>query len=830
MSELRASDETIDSPTPGVPAGAGGSRVAAPHDNPESIGPFRILERIGEGGMGVIYKAEQRSPVRRVVALKVIKLGMDTKEVLARFEAERQALALMSHPNIARVLDAGATDTGRPFFAMEFVAGVPLTRYCDDQRLTTRQRLELFEQVCRAVQHAHQKGIIHRDLKPSNILVTIVDGKPVPKVIDFGIAKATSQALTAHTLYTQTGALIGTPEYMSPEQAQTSGLDVDTRTDIYSLGVILYELLTGTLPFDPKALRTAGLDGMARMIKEHEPQKPSTRLVTVAAAAAAAASAGSAGSGNAPPTTTTIGGARDTRTLERELRGDLDWIVLRAMEKDRTRRYESAAALAQDVENHLNDEPVTARPPSAGYRVGKFVRRHKGAVVGAAAVLAALLLGIVGTTIGLLRARENERVAIRQQQAAESARENEKTANLFLRDLLISFGSPVEGKAGVARAAARLDEGWLKDQPDTLMASRIALGMFYLQQNDAAQSERQFQAVIAMARRPDGSLPVEISAVIHRGRGLGLWMRKQLPEAEGELRLAIDDYRKIPGAGATLAQLLFGLSAVRQAQGDVAESQKLLREATRIAATEPSMRGYMSAQRDQQDQQGAPASGANAALCAGKFDQAMRGYVRACMDDPSNHWNWYHLSCLELYLDDTAAYRDSAMAMLIRFSGTDVSTIAERTAKVCLLTPSPVGEMAKLTELVDHALASDQARGVYPWFCMTKALAEYRAGRFESALQFLEKAKVIKSATAQATMGLIAAMAQSRLGNPAAAKAALDQALMRISADVREPTAATPIDAPENWLICQILRREAEETVLGKRQPASMPVSRPTRP
>jgi serine/threonine protein kinase len=260
MSESH-NDLTIEVSEPTAAHSAG---VRTPDQDPEMIGPFRILERVGEGGMGVIYKAEQRSPVRRVVALKVIKLGMDTREVLARFEAERQALALTSHPNIARVLDAGMTEGGRPFFAMEFVAGMPLTRYCDEQRLRTPQRLELFVQICQAVQHAHQKGIIHRDLKPSNILITLVDGKPVPKVIDFGIAKATNQALTAQTLYTQTGALIGTPEYMSPEQAQTSGLDVDTRTDIYSLGVILYELLTGTVPIDPKQLRTADLDGMAR--------------------------------------------------------------------------------------------------------------------------------------------------------------------------------------------------------------------------------------------------------------------------------------------------------------------------------------------------------------------------------------------------------------------------------------------------------------------------------------------------------------------------------------------------------------------------------------
>src|SRR3954464_5020241 len=282
---VRPDAETIDAD---APAPAAIRRSA--HADPEQIGPYRIIERIGEGGMGLVYKAEQRQPVRRVVALKVIRVGMDTEEVVARFEAERQALALMNHPNVAKVYEAGMTDAGRPFFAMEFVPGVPLTNYCADNKLITRHRLELFIAVCNAVQHAHQKGIIHRDLKPSNILVTLFDGKPVPKVIDFGIAKATNQQLTQKTLFTQTGALIGTPKYMSPEQAMTSGLDVDTRTDVYSLGVILFELLTGTVPFDAKELRNAGLEGMARMIGETEPPNPSPRLSTLLAEAASASS------------------------------------------------------------------------------------------------------------------------------------------------------------------------------------------------------------------------------------------------------------------------------------------------------------------------------------------------------------------------------------------------------------------------------------------------------------------------------------------------------------------------------------------------------------
>ncbi|HEY7120285.1 MAG TPA: protein kinase [Tepidisphaeraceae bacterium] len=762
------------------------------HHDPEAIGPFRILERVGEGGMGVIYKAEQRSPVRRVVALKVIKLGMDTREVLARFEAERQALALMSHPNIARVLDAGMTEAGRPFFAMEFVAGVPLTRYCDENRLRTRQRLELFVQVCQAVQHAHQKGIIHRDLKPSNILVTMVDGKPVPKVIDFGIAKATNQALTAQTLYTQTGALIGTPEYMSPEQAQTSGLDVDTRTDIYSLGVILYELLTGTTPIDAKELRTAGIDGMARMIRELEPQRPSTRLVT-------------AGSTDPSP-------AKQTRVLERELRGDLDWIVLKAMERDRTRRYESAAALADDVGRHLDNQPVLARPPSVGYRVEKFVRRHRAGVIGASAVVAALILGMIGTAVGLIRAREQRDLAVEQRKATELARENEKTANLFLRDLLISFGNPAEGRSGVPRAVARLDQGWLKEQPETQAACRILLGSFFIQENEIAQAERQYDTVMALSRRPDGTVPPEISGVIHSGRGMALWMRKQLPEAERELRTAIDDFRKVPGMGARLAQLLFGLSAVRQAQGDKAEAQRLLREATEIAAAEPTMRGYVPGTPAARGGT-APAAAPATALSEGRFDDAKQGYLRACLDDPDNHWNWYHLACLQLYLDDQTSYRNAAKGMFDRFGNTPIATIGERTAKVCLLTPQPVGDMARLQGLLDQALASTENPDNAPWFALSKSLAEYRASRFESALAFVDRAEGLKPASARATMDLIRAMAQHRLGRADKAKELLGKAVSTME-ELPKP-GAEPIDGAENWLICHILRREAEQLIAG---------------
>ncbi len=579
----------------------------------DKIGHYKLLQQVGEGGCGVVYMAEQQEPIRRRVALKIIKLGMDTKQVIARFEAERQALALMDHPNIAKVLDAGATDTGRPYFVMELVRGIKITEYCDENNLSTEERLNLFMQVCHAIQHAHQKSIIHRDIKPSNILVTINDGVPVPKVIDFGIAKATGgQPLTDKTLFTAFEQFIGTPAYMSPEQAEMTSLDIDTRSDIYALGVLLYELLTGHTPFDPKTLVSAGLDQMRRIIREKEPPWPSTRVSTLAA-----------------DEQTTVAKRRQSEPpkLIHQLRGDLDWIVMKCLEKDRTRRYETANSLAQDIEHHLRDEPVVAFPPSGLYQFQKLVRRNKLVFAAAGAVAAALTLGLGLSTWLFVREREARRMQSQLRQQAQTEAAKSQQVARFLKDMIEGVGPSVALgrdttmlKEILGKTAERVGKD-LTNQPEVELELCGAIGSAYSELGLGAQAGTLFRRQLELARKLYGAehpavadalfnlAGVLASAVVkdepeklyrealgmrrkllgsqHRqvaeslsALGLALAYNGKQEEAESASRQALAIWRQLPGSNRLeIVNCMEALATTLWQRGKLGEAEDLQREA-----------------------------------------------------------------------------------------------------------------------------------------------------------------------------------------------------------------------------------------------------------
>lgn len=608
---LQAADETstfMETPAAGL-LGSGGFSPSATTEKPgDRIGRYQLLEPIGEGGCGIVYKASQEEPVRRTVALKIIKLGMDTKSVIARFEAERQALALMDHPNIARVLDAGATDTGRPYFVMELVDGVKITDFCDQNRLSTRNRLELFIQVCHAVQHAHQKGIIHRDIKPSNILVTMTDGVPVPKVIDFGIAKATRGKLTDKTFFTALEHFIGTPAYMSPEQADAREIDIDTRSDIYSLGVLLYELLTGRTPFDAQELLKSGLDEIRRSIREQEPPAPSARLSTME---------GTALRDIAKHRTT------EPPQLIHAVRGDLDWIVMKALEKDRARRYETTNGLALDIRHHLNNEPVAARPPSRAYQIQKLVRRHRLAFTAGALIVMALALGVAISIWASveehharleadqqrLQAQANEQKAEAAEAKAEAAQDKAETAQAiaelekrkaqaeaaknqqvarFLEDMLDGVGPSVAAGADTTllkkildNTSKRISTG-LTNAPDVEADLRNTLGQVYWAIGDLTNAETMHRDALSIRLNTLGPNAPE-TAESMEGLSHILWREGKLDEASS---LALNGIQiQVENYGPTnleVARSFDNLAAIMNTRGYGARAVDALRQSLAI--------------------------------------------------------------------------------------------------------------------------------------------------------------------------------------------------------------------------------------------------------
>ena len=746
--------------------------TSVPSEKPgDRIGRYKLLQQIGEGGCGIVYMAEQEEPVRRRVALKVIKLGMDTKQVIARFEAERQAVALMDHPNIAKVLEAGATDAGRPYFVMELVRGVKITEYCDQNNLSTCERLKLFIQVCHAVQHAHQKGIIHRDIKPSNILVASNDGMPVPKVIDFGIAKATQGRLTDQTLFTALEQFIGTPAYMSPEQAELTMFDVDTRTDIYSLGVLLYELLVGRTPFDANDLLAAGLDAMRRTIREQEPERPSTRLSTMAVDAL---------------TMTAQHRHTEAPRLLHLIRGDLDWIVMKALEKDRARRYETANGLAVDIERHLNNEPVVARPPSRLYRFQKSVLRNKLAFAAVGAVTLSLSLGLGLSTWLFLKERQAhqravaaEKTQIRLRQEADSARlqaeaDKQKAATETAKNAAVAL----------TRMANSLRK-WEANLPEVekMLREALALQTQLLGDEDPLVADALNNLATALERQG------------------------KLEEAESMLRDSLAKERRLLGDDhkAVLWRLGFLVDFVRR-HGRYEDAQRLMTEIlTPVIVNQPQnyellrWRGTFFAE-------------------GGRWNEAIADFTKAVELQPTNHFLYHWLTPLLAASGDTQGYHRLCQQMIRTFKGTRNPVIGDVVAKDCLILPASEAELRDIAPFADTAVTAGENHFALPWFQACKALVEYRQGRPANAASWARKALIQAGPIPERdTLAYtILAMAEHKSGRPDEARANLAKGLEIANIKFPKPGNGSRGNSWVDYVIAKTLLVEAQALVKGK--------------
>jgi eukaryotic-like serine/threonine-protein kinase len=867
------------------------------------IGPYTLLEKIGEGGMGVVYMASQESPVQRRVAVKIIKPGMQSAQVIARFEAERQALALMDHQNIAKVFEAGASENGRPYFVMELVHGIPITEFCDQHQLIIEDRLTLFAQVCRAVQHAHQKGIIHRDVKPSNVLVTMYDGVPVPKIIDFGVAKAIEQRLTERTLFTNFGLLVGTFEYMAPEQAEMSAIGVDTRSDIYSLGVLLYELLTGTTPLERQRFREAAFGDALRIIRDCDPPPPSTRL------------------GNSGDRLSAISNLRktDPQKLMRRVRGELDWIVMKCLEKDRSRRYETAHGLALDIERYLSDEAVSASPPGVRYLMRKFVRRNKGLLAAASAVAAALLLGLGLSTIAFVDARNERdraeaarkeadvqrRFAERNEAAAKRQAEKANAVSHFVQDLFTaqeaqSLDVDMTVRQVLDRSAKALEQAPGKHDAETEAAVRnvlgsayAGLGMFmaaepqlrialeireqtfgpdhlevaaslnslgemYIRKKDLAQAEPPLRRALAIREKELGREHPLVADTLHDlvyvcsyrqnvseaaafseralairkkiagaesrlvatsyySRAILLEQEGKFPEAEEASRRALVLFQQHDGAeSVSVANTLHLLSIMLQHQ-QKPEAETRLRESITMmrrlrGKDNPEVLGRVNRLVHMLKEKGQLAEAgdiereqlqidlsqverrltenpkdfrlylnrADLNEQLGNYAEAARDLKRFLATDPTDHWHWFRCGALFLYVGDHESYRWCVGEMVGRFADNPHSYIGERVAKLCLLDPEGPVDLGLVEQLTDRAVKNTKYPQFFGWHKASKAWAEYRAGRFDEAIEWAARSRRDNTPLippCEATALLITSMAQHRLGDGDTARKTLAEAV-----------------------------------------------------